>query len=92
MRGWGTAPYSSVKVTCISKQCFVLGQLDGGLWDGNQDGEWEGELSDAFSSHRCFTLWGGTSTWPYVWRLTPDISSTRSLDLAAMDMKLVAVN
>ena len=30
--------------------------------------------------------------WPSVWRLTPDVSSTRSLNLAAMDMKLVAVN
>ena len=29
---------------------------------------------------------------PPVWRLTPDISSPRSLDLAAMDTKLVVVN
>ena len=39
-----------------------------------------------------FTLWGGTSAWPSIWRLDPAISSTRLLNLAAMDIKLVAVN
>ena len=34
----------------------------------------------------------GLSAWPSIWRLAPDISSTRSLNLAAMYMKLVAVN
>ena len=92
MRGWGTSPNSSVKVTHISKQCLILGQLDGGLLARDQDGEQEGELSNASSSHRSFALWEGTSVWPSIWRLTPDVSSTRSLDLAAMDMKLVAVN
>ena len=88
----GTALNSSVKVTCISKQCFILGWLDGGLWAGDHDGKWEGELSDASSSCRSFALWGGMSTWLSIWRLAPDVSSTRSLNLAAMDMKLVAVN
>ena len=37
--GGGMAPNSSVKVTHISKQYFVLGQLDGCLWAGDQDGE-----------------------------------------------------
>ena len=92
MRGWGTAPNSSVKVTCISRQCLVLGQLDSSLLAGDQDGEWEGELSNASDSHRYFALWGGSSKWPFIWRLAPDVSSTRSHDLAAMDMKLVAVN
>ena len=87
-----TAPNSSVKVTHISRQCFVLGQLDGGLLAGDQDGKREGELPDASDSHRSFALWGGTSAWPSIWRLTPDVSSTRLLDLATMDMKLVAVN
>ena len=76
----------------ISKQCFILGQLDGGLLAGDQDGKQEGELSDASGSCRSFALWGGTCAWPSIWRLAPDISSTRSLNLAAMDMKLVAVN
>ena len=39
MRVWGTAPNSSVKVTHISRQCFILGQLDGSLGAGEQDGE-----------------------------------------------------
>ena len=90
--GGGTAPNSSVKVTYISRQCFILWWLDGGLWAGDQDGQWEGELSGASSSYRSFTLWGGMSAWPSIWRLAPDISSTRSLDLAAMDTKLVVVN
>ena len=92
MRGWGTAPNSSVKVTHISKQCFVLGQLDSGLLARDQDGEHEGELYNASGSHRSFALWGGMSAWPSIWRLTPDVSSTRSLNLAAKDMELVAVN
>ena len=37
-------------------------------------------------------LWDGTSAWPSIWRLAPDVLSSRSLDLAAIDMKLVAVN
>ena len=90
--GGGTAPNSSFKVTCISKQYFILGQLDSGLQAGDQDSKWEGELFNASSSHRSFTLWDGTSMWPSVWTLIPDISSTRSLNVAAMDMKLVAVN
>ena len=85
------APNSSIKVTHISKQYFVLGQLDSGLQARDQDGELEGELSTASSSHRSFTLCVGTSAWPSVWRLAPDVSSTRSLDVTAMDMKLVAV-
>ena len=90
--GEGTAPNSSVKVTHISKQCFILGWLDSGLWAGDQDGKQEGGLSDASSSHRSFVLWGGMSMWPSLWRLAPDVSSTRLLDLTAMDRKLVAVN
>ena len=58
----------------------------------DQDGEQEGELPNASDSHRSFSLWDGTSTWPAIWRLAPDILFPRSLDLAAIDMKLVAVN
>ena len=92
MRGWGHCPNSSVKVTHISKQCFVLGWLDGGLLAGDQDGEWEWELSNVPDSCGSFALCSGTSAWPSIWRLAPDVSSTMSLDLAAMDTKLVAVN
>ena len=86
------APNSSTKVTHISKQYFILWQLDGSLWAGDQDGEQEGELSSSFGSHRFFARWVGTSMWPSIWRLAPDILSTRSLNLAAIDMKLVAVS
>ena len=91
VRGWGTAPNSSIKVTDISKQYFILGWLDGSLQAGDQDGKWEGELSSTSGSHRSFALWDGTSAWPSIWRLAPDISSSRSLNLAAMHMKLVVV-
>ena len=91
MIGWGTAPNSSVNVTHISRQCFVLGQLDGSVLARDQDGEQEGELPNASDSCRSFAVWHGTSEWPSVWKWTPDVSSSRSLDLAAMDMKLVAV-
>ena len=85
-------PNSSIKVTHISKQYFVLGQLDSGLWAGYQDGKWEGELSSSSGSQGSFVIWVGTSTWPSIWRLAPDILLARSLDLAAIDMKLVAVS
>ena len=62
------------------------------LWAGDQDSEWEGELSYSSGSHRSFALWVCTSVWPSIWRLAPDILSTRSLDLAAIDMKSVAVS
>ena len=43
-------------------------------------------------SHGSFAFWAGTSAWPSVWRLASHILSTRLLDLAAIDMKLVAVS
>ena len=89
--GRGIAPNSSVKVTHTSKQYFILGQLDGGLWVRDQDSKQKEGLSDLSGSHRSFALWVSTSVWPFIWRLAPDISSTRLLDLAAMDTKLVAV-
>ena len=71
---------------------IILGQLDGSLLARDQDGEWEGELPNASNSCRSFALWDGASMWPSIWRLAPDVLSPRSLDLAAIDMKLVAVN
>ena len=92
MRGWGTAPNSSVNVTCISRQCLILGQLDGSLLAREQDGKWEGELPNVSDSQRSFRLWDGTSMWPSIWRLAPDVLLPRALNLAAIDMKLGAVN
>ena len=59
---------------------------------GDQDSKWEEELPDASDSCRSFALWDGMSTWPSIWRLAPGILYPRSLDLADIDMKLVAVN
>ena len=59
---------------------------------GDQDGEWDGELPNAPNSPRSFAPWDGMSMWPSIWRLAPDILSSKSFDLAAIDMKLVAVN
>ena len=87
----GTAPNSSVNVTCISRQFFILGWLDGLLAE-DQDSEWEGELPNASNSHRSFALWDGASALPSVWGLAPDVLFPRSLDLVAIDRKLVAVN
>ena len=92
MRGWGHCPNSSVNVTCISRQCFILGQLDSSLLAGDQDSEQEEELPKASDSCRSFVLWDGMCTWSSIWRSAPDILFTRSLNLAAMDTKLVAVN
>ena len=51
-----------------------------------------GKLPDTSDSHRSFALWGGMSAGPSIWELTSDISFPRLLNLAAIDMKLVAVN
>ena len=88
----GTAPVTLVNVTCISRQYLVLGWLGGGLLVGDQDGEQEGELPNAPISLGSFQLWDGMSTWPSFWRLAPDIWSSKSLDLAVIDMIVVAVN
>ena len=64
----------------------------GGLLAGDQGGKWEGELPNVSDSLGSFALWDGMSMWPSFWRLAPDILSSRSLDLAAIDMKLVAMN
>ena len=58
------APNSSVKVTHISRQYFVLGQPDSGLQAGDHDSEQEGELSSSSGSCRSFAHWVGTSAWP----------------------------
>ena len=50
------APNSSVSVTHISKQYFILGWPDGSLLSGDQDGEWEAELSSSSSSCGSFAL------------------------------------
>ena len=70
----------------------TLGWFNGSFLARDHDSEWEGELPNTPNSPRSFTLWDGTYMWPSVWRLAPDVLSSRSLDLAAIDMKLVAVN
>ena len=92
VRGWGYCPqffhqsYTHLQ-TIFHIRASGWQSLGQGPWC-----EWEGELSNDSSSYGSFALWDGTSQWPSAWRLAPDVSSTRSLDLAAMDMKLVAVS
>ena len=62
--GGGTSPNSSVKVTHISKQCFVLRWPNSGLWTGDHVGELGGELSSSSVSHQSNAPWAGFSTWP----------------------------
>ena len=92
MRGWDTAPNSLVNIICILRQYLILGWPEGGLLARDQDGELEEELPKASDSHWSSVLWDGTSMWPSIWRLAPDVLSPRLLDLAAIDLKLVAVN
>ena len=83
---------SSVNVTCILRQYLLLGQLEGGLLAGDQDSEWEENYPRLLTPMDPFALWDGMSIWPSIWRLAPDVLFPRSLNLAAIDMKLVAVN
>ena len=77
---------------CIPRQCLVLGQLGNDLLARDHDGEWEGQLPDAPDSPGSFVLLDGMSAWPPIWRLAPDILSSKLLDLAAIDTIVVAVN
>ena len=90
--GGGTAPGSFVNVTCIPRCCLVLGQLGSGLLARDQDGEQEGKLHDASISSGSFQFQDDMPAWCSIWRLTPDIWSSKSLDLVAIDMIVVDVN
>ena len=92
MGGGGTAPVSSVNVTCIPRKYLVLGQLGSGLLARDQDGQQERELHNAPISLGSFQLWDGMSTWLCIWRLALDFWSSKSLDLSSIDMIVVAVN
>ena len=88
----GTAPVSVVNVTCIPRHYLVLRWLGSGLLAGDQDGKWEWELPNAPISLGSFQLWDGMSMWPSIWRLAPDVWSSKLLDLVAIDKIVVAVN
>ena len=64
-------------------QYLVLRQLNSGLMARDQGGEWEGELPNAPNSPGSFTLWAALPCGPPIWRLAPDVQSSRLLDLAA---------
>ena len=82
----------SLQLMSHSRKCLVLGWFNSSLLAGDQDGEWEGELLNVPNSLGSFALWDGMSMWPSIWRLAPDVLSSRLPDLAAIDLKLVAVN
>ena len=75
-----------------SWQCLVLGWLGFGSQAGNQDDNWERELPVAPVSSGSFIFLDGLSLWPSILRLPPDIQSSKSLDLVAIGMIVVAVN
>ena len=56
------------------------------------DGECDGVLPNASGSSGPFWPLGGVRVWPSVWILIPGFWLSRSLDLADIDMKTVAVN
>ena len=90
--GGGMAPVSLVNVTCIPRQCLVLGQLDDCFLARDQGGEWGMALPDTPISSGSLWPLDGMGVWPSVWRLAPDVQFSKSLDLAAIDMTVVAVN
>ena len=51
-----------------------------------------GALQDAPVSSRHFHLPGDVGVWPLIWRLAPDIWSSKLLDLVAIDMTVVVMN
>ena len=85
-------PVSLVSVMCIPRQCLVLGQLGDSFLAGDQDGKWEGALPNAPISSGSFWPLDGMGVWPSVWRLAPHVQSSKSLDLAAINATVVAMN
>ena len=92
MRHLGTAPISLVKAMCISKQCLMLGWSGDGLRARDKDGKWERGLQDTPIPLVSFQLLDGMTVWPLVWVLAPDVWSSKSLDLTAIEMIAVAEN
>ena len=95
IQAWGSrgaAPISSVKVTYVPRQYWVSGWPGNSCLTGDWDGEWEGALPNTPVSSRSFRLLGGMRVWPSVRRLAPDIWSSKSLDLAAIDRTVVVMN
>ena len=77
---------------CIPKQYLVPGGSGDCNLSGDLDGEWEGTLPDTPISSGPSQPLGDVGVWPSIWRLTPDIQSSKSLDLVAIDMTVVAMN
>ena len=77
---------------CIPRQCLVLGWLGSGLLAGDKGDKWMGELPNAPISSESFQLWDGMSMWPSIWRLAPDIWSSKLLDLVAIDMIVLGMS
>ena len=88
----GAAPLSSVKVTHIPRQYWVSGQPGNSHLSRDWDGEWEGVLPEAPISSRPFWPLGDVMVQPSIWRLAPDIWSSRPFDLVAIDMPVVVMN
>ena len=61
-------------------------------WTGDQDGKWEGALPNIPISSGSFQPLAGMGVWPSVWRLAPDVWSSKLLDLVAIDATVVAVD
>ena len=90
--GGGVAPVSLINVMCIPRQCLMLGQPGNGFLAGDQDSKWEGVLPNAPISSESFQPLDGMGVWPSLWRLAPDVQSSKLLDLVAIDITVVAMN
>ena len=83
---------SSVETTSISKQYRVSGQSGVGFLAEDWDGEHDGALPNASGFSWPFQVFVGVRAWPSVWTLISGFKSSRSLALAAIDMKTMVVN
>ena len=80
-------PLSSVETTCISKQYQVSGWSGVCFLTRDWDGEHDGALPNASVSSGPFWLLGGVRVWPSVLIPSPDFWSSKSLNVAAIDLK-----
>ena len=59
---------------------------------GDQDDKWEGSLLNYPISSWSFQPLHGLGMWPLIGRLAPNVWSSESLDLVAIDTIVVAMN
>ena len=83
---------SSVEITWISDQYWVLGQSGISLLTGDWDRECDRVLLDASISSGPFQPFSGVRVWPSNWTVAPEFWPSRLLDWAAINTEMLTIS